>query len=558
MIFPCGVSASDWTQFQFDVYNKGITPDKAPITSPDPGLSWDYMFPGGVGPGSISCPPLIVGDTIYATTKGQVSAINKTTGLEKWTVFIDPSGYQLGSPAYGNNTLFIPGNNGKIYAVDTDGNIKWSVLAGDWLYTPITYDEHKIFFGDCNDFNGVNGKYYCYYDNGTKLWERDSNTDGGYYWAGATVIGEYLVFGDSAGLLTSVYKNNKTIRDEIDVGTEFGISDIGGIKSSVSYNEDNNRLYFTSKKGTEGYLFALGFNADGTFNRSEKYSASILESTSTPTFYNGRLYVGEGGLGNGKLYCFRESDLSKIWEYTPNSGVKASPVITSAYDNGDGEVYIYFTTNTESNSRVYCLRDYPGNTQPEDVWYYQPPSEKNQYTLQGVAISDGWLYYGNDGGYLFGLATEQSIEPRYVFANFTVNITSGDPPLSVEFTDSSVNATYLEWDVDGDGVVDYNGPNPTHTYNESGDYTVTLTASNAYGDDTHIAYINVDWNPWNKPGSDGTNASGEADGRYITIGEVIDAYNCWRHTEKAPVTEAYVTIGNVIDMYNAWRFSEPM
>jgi hypothetical protein len=80
--------------------------------------------------------------------------------------------------------------------------------------------------------------------------------------------------------------------------------------------------------------------------------------------------------------------------------------------------------------------------------------------------------------------------------------------------------------------------------------------SNEWGEDTEIKieYIVLgDWNPWNDPDS-----AGSPDGTYITIEEVIAAYNCWRFTSPAPGTGLNINIEDVIAMYNAWRFSDPI
>ncbi len=556
MFLSSGASASNWTQFQSNILNSGISTDKAPITEPDLNLSWDYGLPGSggsIGSASINSPPLAVGDTVYAVTSGgTVSAINKITGVEKWNTSIGTIWYQLGAPAYGNNTIFIPTYKGDIYAIDSEnGDLKWSRSAGDWIFTPVTYDENMIFFGDCNDWEGNNGQYYCYDDNGNEVWTRNSTGDGGYYWSGSCVIGNYLVFGDSEGLLTSVYKDSGIQKDEIDIASVFGISYAGSIKSSIVYNNESNRVYFTSKKSSSGYLFSIGFNTDGTFNTSEKYSASITESTSSPVVYNERVYVGSGDFAStGKMYCFNDFDLTQIWEYSPNGGVKASPVLSTAYDNGDGEVYIYFTTN-DDDARVYCLRDYSNNTEPEEVWYYQPSSDINQYTVQGVAISDGWIFYGNDRGYLFGLASEDSV----CIADFEASTVSGVSPLTVQFNDTSQGSISWEWDF-GDGSVSYE-KDPVHVYSSPGTYTVSLNVTSPAGNDIKIKenYISVwdDWNPWNDEDSEGN-----PDGTYITIEEVVEAYNCWRFSNTAPETGMSVTIESVVEMYNAWRFNNPM
>jgi len=79
-------------------------------------------------------------------------------------------------------------------------------------------------------------------------------------------------------------------------------------------------------------------------------------------------------------------------------------------------------------------------------------------------------------------------------ADFSGYPTTGDQPLTVNFTDLSTNSpTSWAWDFDNDGVVDSTDQNPTHTYLEQGTYTVKLTVSNAYGTNsiTKIDYITV-------------------------------------------------------------------
>ena len=68
-------------------------------------------------------------------------------------------------------------------------------------------------------------------------------------------------------------------------------------------------------------------------------------------------------------------------------------------------------------------------------------------------------------------------------ADFSSNVTSGDAPLDILFTDASTGtSTAWNWSF-GDGTASTQ-KNPVHTYSAAGSYTVTLTASNAAGNDT--------------------------------------------------------------------------
>jgi len=64
-------------------------------------------------------------------------------------------------------------------------------------------------------------------------------------------------------------------------------------------------------------------------------------------------------------------------------------------------------------------------------------------------------------------------------ADFTANVTSGEAPLAVAFTDASVGAASWSWEF-GDGATSAR-QNPVHTYTAAGTYTVNLMVTNAAG-----------------------------------------------------------------------------
>jgi YVTN family beta-propeller protein len=80
-------------------------------------------------------------------------------------------------------------------------------------------------------------------------------------------------------------------------------------------------------------------------------------------------------------------------------------------------------------------------------------------------------------------------QPILPVANFNTNVTSGYAPLTVQFTDLSINSTGCNWNF-GDGT-DSTLQNPIHTYSTAGSYTVNLTVSNANGTDSRLATITV-------------------------------------------------------------------
>ncbi len=79
-------------------------------------------------------------------------------------------------------------------------------------------------------------------------------------------------------------------------------------------------------------------------------------------------------------------------------------------------------------------------------------------------------------------------------ADFSASPRSGYPPLDVQFTDESTgNIETWEWDFDNDGTVDSTERNPQFTYDEIGNYTVSLTVSGPGGSNTvtKASYVKV-------------------------------------------------------------------
>jgi len=101
------------------------------------------------------------------------------------------------------------------------------------------------------------------------------------------------------------------------------------------------------------------------------------------------------------------------------------------------------------------------------------------------------IYSGLDGGGIL-LWEQGTTENRLPVAAFSANATQGYSPLTVSFTDaSSNNPTSWLWSF-GDGETS-SLHHPVHTYTSPGYYTVRLTVTNLYDQDTLVksGYIHV-------------------------------------------------------------------
>jgi PKD repeat protein len=79
-------------------------------------------------------------------------------------------------------------------------------------------------------------------------------------------------------------------------------------------------------------------------------------------------------------------------------------------------------------------------------------------------------------------------------AEFSAAPLNGHPSLTVQFTDKSKgNISAWEWDLNGDGKLDSIVRNPEFTYENPGNYTISLTVRGPEGNDTAVKkdYIQV-------------------------------------------------------------------
>jgi PKD repeat protein len=151
---------------------------------------------------------------------------------------------------------------------------------------------------------------------------------------------------------------------------------------------------------------------------------------------------------------------------------------------GTAPLIVTFTDlSTNSPTSWYWVFD-DGDTSTEQNPVHTYDSD-GTYSVTLVA-NNGW---GSD------IETKDDyivVGPVAPIADFSGTPTSGTTPLTVAFTDLSINApTSWAW-VFGDGGTS-TGQHPTHQYNAAGLFTVSLTAGNSAGADTETKpdYISV-------------------------------------------------------------------
>jgi PKD repeat protein len=144
--------------------------------------------------------------------------------------------------------------------------------------------------------------------------------------------------------------------------------------------------------------------------------------------------------------------------------------------------------------RIVTFTDLSKNSPTDWVWEFGDGSvgtgSKPDHAYRAIGTYDVTLTASNPS------VTNTATKRAYITvlniprADFVADKTRGGSPLTVKFTDdSSGSPTAWKWDF-GDGATSAE-QNPQHTYTTLGVYTVSLTASNANGQDTtaKVGYI---------------------------------------------------------------------
>ena len=217
---------------------------------------------------------------------------------------------------------------------------------------------------------------------GEEIWRYNNLMEAGFYWGGATKIGDYLIIGDDSGILHAI----STIDRE---NKGYGFDTYGSKIRSTMVSQDD-MLYFTT---TDGTFHSIKFNPDSGSKFSDHKSVKFAgASTSTPTIYNGKAYVGgQGGAGGwGAPGAFAVIDLASMAvEYSSEDiigEVKSAPLVLHD-TNG---VYAYFTGNSEQGL-LYVY--HAGKVELA----YRPSHDQAQYTTATPIVDqNGNIYYTTD------------------------------------------------------------------------------------------------------------------------------------------------------------------
>lgn len=407
---PDKATGSDTTSY---VKNEGNTSaaTSAPTSSSNAALAWKKNY-GNNNYSEI----LTLGDSIYFASSllnpdwtaqpAVLHRLNAKTGEETTSLQLFSAIDSTCRPVYTDGVIVVPLANGRLQGISaTEMKTLWvsnAIAAGDMNMSTVTAANGMVFTGTTSNWNATKGTFFGINAiTGDCVWANKSE-DAGYYWAGACKVGNVLVYGDNAGWLKAVEPATGKVVSQLKLSS--------AIRSTVVSNEAGTTAYMTTNDGT---LHVLSVAIDGSLSEQNV----VLDSTkalctSTPTLFEGNLYVGGGVYGSkGYFSVIDASTLQVKSTIEVPYYVQSTPLVAKAVD---GKTYAYFTCNgaeTDENkiptngggAWVYCLE-----TNTATKLFEATGDMANWCTKSIVMGADGTLYWTNDSGTLFALANAAS------------------------------------------------------------------------------------------------------------------------------------------------------
>lgn len=407
---PDKATGSDTTSYVKSEGNTS-TVTSAPTSSSNAALAWKKNY-GNNNYSEI----LTLGDSIYFASSllnpdwtaqpAVLHRLNAKTGEETASLQLFSAIDSTCRPVYTDGVIVVPLANGRLQGVSaTEMKTLWvsnAIAAGDMNMSTVTAANGMVFTGTTSNWNATKGTFFGINAiTGDCVWANKSE-DAGYYWAGACKVGNVLVYGDNAGWLKAVDPATGKVVSQLKLSS--------AIRSTVVSNEAGTTAYMTTNDGT---LHVLSVAIDGSLSEQNV----VLDSTkalctSTPTLFEGNLYVGGGVYGSkGYFSVIDASTLQVKSTIEVPYYVQSTPLVAKAVD---GKTYAYFTCNgaeTDENkiptngggAWVYCLE-----TNTATKLFEATGDMANWCTKSIVMGPDGTLYWTNDSGTLFALANAAS------------------------------------------------------------------------------------------------------------------------------------------------------
>ena len=411
-----------WKNYRGSDSNMGITDVKLPIDTENINLKWNKKL--GSGWSAAPSVQIIVDNALIVMAGTVIYKLDLRTGeiLAQGDMVGSPSfGYT--PPTYAEGMIFAPLGNGTIQAFNA------KTLESVWVYkdalggqslSAIAYEDGYIYTGFWNgetrDANFVSISVTDEDPENTKEAKEASwkyTHKGGFYWAGAVVVGDTVIVGSDDG--TSGFGGTSTLfafhqfTGEVISALEI----VGDQRSAIAYEKESGRVYFTTKNG---YLYRADVDPVTGVLSNLHGTNHNAQSTATPVVYKNRVYVGVGsGISStgssGNLLVADAESLEMIYAVGLKGYPQNAVLLTTAYEKETGFIYLYSTYNALPGG-ISMIKADPNATSGEDAELIELYDAAGfaQYNLTGI-IHDarGTLFYKNDSGNVLAVGVPEAL-----------------------------------------------------------------------------------------------------------------------------------------------------
>ena len=457
-----------WSLFHHDTSHSGLSTSTAPDNNQ---VLWSYKTNDLI----TSSPVVSHGRVYVGSWDHNLYCFNMDYGNLLWNY--TTGGMITATPAVANNNVYVGSQDSYLYCLNAkNGDLIWNYKTNYMIESSPTIEDNKIYFGS-ND-----GFLYCLDTNyGNFIWKYPTQNA---IWSSPVVVDNYVYFGDLNGNFHCLDANTGNHVWSYSTGS--------GIWSSPAI--DNGKIYFG---GNDYNVYCLNANTGSLIWNYTTFN----EVHSSPAIAYDFVYIGSS---DGRLLCLDKDSGSFVWSHEISGGVWSSPAIA------EGKVYYGTDPCCGSPSSLLCLDAYNGSI----IWEYNFQNIIGTKSSSAVAASKVFVGSGDGRVFAFGeiefLADANGPYNGYLGnpVNFTGSVYGGEPDYS------------WYWDL-GDGETS-NDQNPSHIYDEIGQYNVTLTVTDENGDvanDETQINIEINNNPPEPPIIDGqTNGKIGEEYTYCIIG----------------------------------------
>lgn len=396
------------------VSDTGITNAPTPVSAEDAELLWCKQF--GTSYKNAPSTMVVVKDTVIVMSKNTLYKLDAGNGkVIKQAEMADVPSYGYTPPTYVDGVIYCPLDNATIQAFD------YKTLKSLWVYkdklggqslSPIAYSDGCVYTGFWNDEDEY-ANFVCIdvkdenkrETTEAKTAEWTYKSLGGFYWAGCTFSGGCVVVGSDDG---TVYADRQSSLLSLNKATGKLNSSVkleGDQRSGIAMNGDT--AFFTTKAG---YLYSVKITNGNIDAKSLKKLSLGGASTSAPVIFNDRLYVGVQGktMKEGSLKVINPGTLKVIYTAAAKGYPQNSVLVSDAYLNDTGKVYIYSTYNSFPGG-ITVYTDSANQTSASVQELFTPEADKAEFCISNIVCDEnGTLFYKNDSGYIFAVAKKSA------------------------------------------------------------------------------------------------------------------------------------------------------